>query len=198
MPGKLPTILKGSSESEGTIRDTARTSVFSGARSVRKKRVQASSSISRAMRTKSEGANSGPTTSVGRLGQSKDKTTTSALRSDSSSTMTSVYGRSRAEGEDLDERRYEYARRKIFAKKRKKKKEMLKAVESKLKGQHRKGAREVMRKIVKKYAWKKPLDEQFDKKLKKEIHTKIDQAAPFHKVGDRDVEKMKKMIDNFE
>lgn len=197
MPGTLPPIL-GAKSGESSGRQTPRTSINSAARSSIHGGKQVSfTSIGRAQQAREGKEGHGPTTSIARMNQSTN-TTTSINRKESSQTATSVYGRSRGiEDASADDKRYEYARRKIFAKKRQEQKKDLKVVQSKMKSSDM-GARGYMKSIVKKYSWKKPLGEGYEEKERKEMKTKIDQAAKARHFKKSDVEKMKNLVDNLE
>lgn len=197
MAGTLPPIVGGNS---GHSNSQPRTSINSlGKSSQEPRKNQAYSSIVRAQQAKLGQEGHGPTTSIIRMGQ-QNQVTTSINRQSNTDTTTSVYGRSRgagSESQEADDKRYEYARRKIFAKKKKEKERQLKQVSSKMKDSSLK-ARSFMKDVVKKYAWKKPLDSAYGKNEIKEMKTKIDQAAAARHFSDSEVEKMKKLVDKFE
>lgn len=151
-------------------------------------------SVDRAQRAKQGSLGQGATTSVNRIGQSQ-RTTTSILRQDERDTTTSVYGRSRDGLDDgRDDKRYEYARRRIFQRKRREQKEQVKKVETEMKESGQK-ARSYMKKMVKEYSWKKPLGERFMKKERQAMKSRIDHAKQSKDFRDEDVDTMKELVD---
>lgn len=196
LPGILPSSKKGGAPSKGSIAQTAKSSIFSDENAGRAQRAGATSSMERAMREKQYGENAGPTTSIGHM-TGTNKVSTSILRQEPLETNTSIYGRSREAVDTQDDKRFEFGRRQIFAKKIEERKLQIRETKKQMKG-HGRAANQYMKKMVKKYAWKKPIGQKYDQQTRNEMKKKIEQAQPFKKFSHEEVDAMKNLVDRLE